>query len=225
MSDPRVGEPVPPVELIPVDDPVGVIRVKDREVLVSGSGDGLVDAAAAGLIDGTELIRYTGSLAPGDVADAVDAAVEVVITDANRQRAHHWRSSQDVVGFTEDGDPTTPDVLRARRRRPAPAGVRHRAARRTRRSPSRRVRSGPRRRRYGEPFAYRPEDRAVHAIDGDPTTAWVVGDRFDPIGERLLPRDRGAGRPADAAPAARRGGVRHIGVGRASRPTASRSAT
>ena len=26
----RIGQPIPPVELVPVDDPVGVIRVKDR---------------------------------------------------------------------------------------------------------------------------------------------------------------------------------------------------
>ena len=39
---------------------------------------------------------------------------------------------------------------------------------------------------YGEPFAYRPEDRAVMAVDGDPATAWRVGDRSDPIGERLV---------------------------------------
>ena len=38
---------------------------------------------------------------------------------------------------------------------------------------------------YGEPFAYRPEDRAVMAIDGDPATAWRVADRSDPIGEQL----------------------------------------
>ena len=55
VSDPRVGTAVPPVELVPVLDPIGVIRAKDREVIVAGSADGLVDAAAAGLIDGSEL--------------------------------------------------------------------------------------------------------------------------------------------------------------------------
>ena len=58
----RVGQPVPPSSSCPVDDPIGVVRAKDDVVLVAGSGDGLVDAAAAGLIDGHELIRYTGSL-------------------------------------------------------------------------------------------------------------------------------------------------------------------
>src|SRR6185312_16096601 len=38
---------------------------------------------------------------------------------------------------------------------------------------------------YGEPFAYRPEQRPAMAVDGDPRTAWVVGDRADPIGDRL----------------------------------------
>ena len=36
---------------------------------------------------------------------------------------------------------------------------------------------------YGEVFAYRPEDRAAMAIDGDPSTAWRVADRFDAVGE------------------------------------------
>ena len=51
------------------------------------------------------------------------------------------------------------------------------------------VQDGPVRARataYGEPFAYRPEDRAVMAVDGDPTTAWRVADRADPIGEQLV---------------------------------------
>jgi arabinofuranan 3-O-arabinosyltransferase len=38
---------------------------------------------------------------------------------------------------------------------------------------------------YGEPFAYRPEQRPAMAVDGKPDTAWVVGDRTDPIGEFL----------------------------------------
>ncbi len=61
VGDPRVGTPLAPVWLVPVDDPVGVIRAKTGVVAIAGSGDGVVDAAAAGLIDGTELIVYTAS--------------------------------------------------------------------------------------------------------------------------------------------------------------------
>lgn len=183
VSDPRVGTAVPTVELATVEDPVPVIRAKDDVVLVVGSGDGVVDAAAAGLLDGHELVRYSGSLRGEDLEAAAAAARAIVITDSNRDRAHHWRSSQDVVGFTEDDDPTSPDLLRedpADERLPvfgvdgAPATVA--------------VQEGPVRARatsYGEPFAYRPEDRPVMAIDGDRATAWRVGDRADPRGEQL----------------------------------------
>ena len=62
LSDPTVLTPVAPVELVPVRDPVPVVRATDDVILVSGSGDGLVDLAAAGLIDGDEAIRYSASL-------------------------------------------------------------------------------------------------------------------------------------------------------------------
>jgi arabinofuranan 3-O-arabinosyltransferase len=184
VSDPRVGAPIPPVELVPVDDAVPIVRAKDRVVLVAGSGDGLVDAAAAGLVDGRELVRYTGSPA-GHLAAPGDRASEIIVTDSNRDRAHHWRGSQDVVGLTEDDDPETADVLRedpADERLPV-FGADTTAA------PTVAVQEGPVRARataYGEPFAYRPEDRAVMAVDGDPATAWRVADRADPIGEQLV---------------------------------------
>ncbi len=183
-SDPRVGAPIAPVQLVDVDDRVPIIRAKDRSVVLVGSGDGVVDAAAGGLLDGAELIRYSGSLSGGDLAAAVGAADAVIVTDSNRDRAHQWRGSQDVVGFTEDDDRSSPDLLRtdpADERLPvfgtdgAPATVA--------------VQVGPVRARatsYGEPFAYRPEQRPVMAVDGDPTTAWVVGDRADPRGERIV---------------------------------------
>ena len=138
---------------------------------------------APGCIDGSELVRYTGSLTGDALPTPATAASQIIVTDSNRDRAHQWRGSQDVTGFTEDGDPTTPDLLRrdpADQRLPvfgdtdAPATIA--------------VQEGPvvaRASAYGEPFAYRPEDRAVMAIDGDPTTAWRVADRSDPIGEQL----------------------------------------
>jgi arabinofuranan 3-O-arabinosyltransferase len=183
LADPRVGEPIPPVLLVPVTDAVPVVRAKDDVVLVTGSGDGLVDAAAAGLIDGHELVRYTGSLDGEELATAAATASALVVTDSNRDRAHHWRGSQDVTGMTEDDDPATPDVLRA-----DPADERLPVFGDDEAAPTVAVQEGPVRARasgYGEPFAYRPEDRAVMAIDGDPATAWRVADRASAIGEHL----------------------------------------
>ncbi|MET0577641.1 MAG: alpha-(1-_3)-arabinofuranosyltransferase family protein, partial [Ilumatobacteraceae bacterium] len=218
VSDRRVGLPIPPVELVPVEDPEPVIRVKDDVVLVSGSGDGLVDAAAAGLIDGHELVRYTGSLSGTDLGDAASSASHVIVTDSNRQRAREWRGSQDVVGMTEDDDPRSADVIRedpADQRLPVfgPSSTRADASTPTG-TETVAIQDGPVRARataYGEPFAYRPEDRAVMAVDGDPTTAWRVADRADPLGEAIV---LDVAQPIDhlvLQQPAGAGAVRHIG--------------
>jgi arabinofuranan 3-O-arabinosyltransferase len=187
VSDPRVGVPVPPVELVPVEDPEPVIRAKDDVVVLSGSGDGVIDAAAAGLLDGRELLRYTGSLTDDELADTVAGGARVIVTDSNRDRAHHWRSSQDVWGYTEADGTAAPEVLRpdvGDERLPVfgPDGPRHADGYTValQDGPVHALASG-----YGEPFAYRPEDRAFMAIDGDPTTAWRVADRAPAEGQFL----------------------------------------
>jgi arabinofuranan 3-O-arabinosyltransferase len=176
--------PRPIVELVPIDAPVAIVRAKGDQVVLAGSGDGIVDAAATGLIDGAELIRYAAALSPEDLAAATRDAGLVIVTDSNRARARMWRGSQDVTGFTEDGGPD-PQVLRPAdgdTRLPVfeRAGPRHQTTA---------IQVGPVRARasaYGEPFAYRPESRAAMAIDGELSTAWVVADRFGAEGEHLL---------------------------------------
>ena len=185
ISETVVGEPLAPVELVPVAEPVPIMRTKTAEVVVAGSGDGVVDAAAAGVLSGDELIRYAADIHTPEAAgdpDAVSDAPHVVVTDSNRDRAYQWRSAQDVAGFTEDGsgtgvlrfdaadqrtpvfaDTTSDDKTIAEQRGPLQASASA----------------------YGAPSAYLPEDRAAMAIDGDPATAWVVADRYSADGEYL----------------------------------------
>jgi arabinofuranan 3-O-arabinosyltransferase len=183
LLDDRIGRPISPLTLIDVDDPQPVIRAKVDSVVVAGSGDGIVDAASAGLIDGSEAIRYSASLSPDELRAAIADARLLIVTDSNRDRAHHWRGSQDVHGHTEPGGPDD-DVFESTaadqrldlfgREDPAIQTVA--------------VQDGPVRVQassYGEPFAYRPEARAAMAIDGDPNTAWSVGDHGEPVGERI----------------------------------------
>ena len=180
LVDPDVGRAIAPVVLVSVDQPGAIVRAKTETVVVSGSGDGLVDAAAAGLISGHELVRYSGSLDDSQLPASLDGARLLVVTDSNRDRAHHWRSSQDVVGHTEAGGPE-PGVLVD-----TPADQRLELFDDDEALQTVAVQRGPVRARassYGEPFAYRPEARAVMAIDGDPDTAWSVGDHGDPTGE------------------------------------------
>lgn len=63
IVDPAVGTPRSPVALAPIVEPVAVIRTATETVVVSGSGDGVIDAAAIGLLSGHELTRYSASLA------------------------------------------------------------------------------------------------------------------------------------------------------------------
>jgi arabinofuranan 3-O-arabinosyltransferase len=181
ISSTAVGTPVAPVGLVPVLHPQPIERAKTSTVVVAGSGDGLVDAAAAGVLTGNELVQYAADLKGSGTALA--QADRVIVTDSNRDRAHQWRGSQDVTGFTEDGSAgagvlrfdsadqripvfaveTSADMTIAEQR-----GAVHAAAS-----------------SYGEPFAYRPEDRAAMAVDGDLTTAWLVADHFEATGEFL----------------------------------------
>jgi arabinofuranan 3-O-arabinosyltransferase len=178
IGDPRVGAALSPVELADVDG-AAIVRAKDTTVLVSGSGDGLVDLAAAGLIDGDAAVRYSASTdgaAPPEVA-------ALIVTDSNRARARHWRSSQDTRGLTEPGPLQTGLTERpaSDRRLPVFDEVDHDAVTYAeQRSPVQAIASS-----YGEPFAYLPEHRPFMAIDGDPDTAWLVGEHGDPIGESI----------------------------------------
>ena len=183
LLDDRVGQPINPLTLITVDDPQPVIRAKSDSIVLAGSGDGILDAAATGLLDGSDTIRYSASMTPDALREAIAGARLVIVTDSNRDRAHHWRGSQDVHGHTEPGGPDD-DVL-------VPTAADQRLDLFGDEDPATQtiaVQDGPVRAQassYGEPFAYRPEDRAVMAIDGDLDTAWSVGDHGAPIGERI----------------------------------------
>ena len=180
LSSADMGTPLAPVELVPVKNPVPIVRASERVVVLVGSGDGVVDASAAGLLQGDEALRYAADLTADD---HLDGAV-VIITDSNRDRAHHWRSSQDVSGFTEiGGDGSDIQRIDEGDQRLPVFGLVPNADDQTIATLDTGLRvtaSG-----YGEPFAYRPEQRPAMAVDGDPTTAWVVGDRSDPIGHFL----------------------------------------
>ena len=85
-----------------VDDPLPVTRTASAgDVLFVGDGAGVVDAAAAGLVDGRELLLAAAALDVSELSAAARSASAVILTDTNRKRARHWRTSQDVLGETE----------------------------------------------------------------------------------------------------------------------------
>ena len=187
IADPAATAPVAPVDLYPIEPPGTIVRAEQAGVVVSGSGDGLVDAAAAGLLGGDELVRYSASIDGGELADALADSTGLIVTDSNRDRARHWRSSQDTTGYTESDQPEL-ELLRSVS---ADARLPVFADREAPVDPATQTvarQEGPvtvTATSYGEPFAYLPEHRPYMAIDGDLSTSWTVGEHADPIGETL----------------------------------------
>ncbi|MFM7270794.1 MAG: alpha-(1-_3)-arabinofuranosyltransferase family protein [Actinomycetes bacterium] len=177
------GDP-PPVAVVPVLRPGSVVRTHSVRgaVLLAGDGEGLVDAAASGLVDGRQLVRYSASLSPKEIRAAVRAGATIVVTDTNRRRARRWSTVRVTLGTTEAAGerPLVADESDARL--PVFPGATDRAATVTELRGVARVQASA----YGNPVTYTPEDRASRALDGDPATAWRVGAFSPVVGQRIL---------------------------------------
>lgn len=160
---------VPAVSVFDVRDPRPIVRLApaDGPVVLAGDGDGVVDAAAAGVLDGEHVLLYGSSLSDGELGDAIAAGGRLVVTDSHRRRIQTWFSGlRDTRGPTELAgtaapDPTGYDV----RLDPFPSDDDDRTV-------VVQIGGDVHATREGGPL--RPEDRAARAVDGDPTTAWQV---------------------------------------------------
>lgn len=197
------SRPLPEISLYAVDSSPTGMRVEKSPVVVSGDGTGLVDAAAAGVIDGRTVVLTSAAFSDATsptLVETLDAANELVVTDGNRRRAHHWRGSQDVWGATEGDRPIldVPDVFD--NRLPVFPGA----------TDDTRTRIAYERSwiatatAYGAPLSYFPEYRPTMATDGEPATAWLVGWGQDPVGNILTIHVRDALDHLDLVPATER---------------------
>lgn len=173
----------PAVAVIPVDDAPQVVGLKPAAgaVVVSGDGAGLVDAAGASLIDGTELIRYSADLDGEEIATETERGASFLVTDSNRLRGERWGSLRHTRGYTEraDEEPPSSDLTDNRLPRFADrdsdvntvmvqdGGVTVDAS------------------SYGNPITFAGDNRAALAIDGDLDTAWSTAAFSDARGESL----------------------------------------
>ena len=100
--DPNLPDPFP-VTVVPVAGARPIVTAKSTQytVIIAGDGDGLVDSAAAGLIDGNEPLRYSASMSDAELADALDRGAVLVVTDTNRRRAQRWGTVRFTTGYTE----------------------------------------------------------------------------------------------------------------------------
>jgi arabinofuranan 3-O-arabinosyltransferase len=194
-TPPQAPHP-PPVAVFPVVDPVPIVRAKPAAgpVVVAGDGEGIVEAAAAGVLTGRELVRYAGSLTADRRAldEALRDGASLVLTDTNRRRARRWTTVRENYGYTEAAGerPLEDDVSDARLPLFAATGDDSRTV------AEHRGIGGIRATDYGNQVTYTPDDRPALAIDGDTATAWRVGAFGDPVADRLV-LDLGSQRTID----------------------------
>ncbi|CAA9264359.1 MAG: FIG00661252: hypothetical protein [uncultured Acidimicrobiales bacterium] len=183
---PRDTPHPPPVGVFEVEDPMPIIRTAAaREpLLLAGDGEGVIQAGAAGLLDGGAPLFYSAATA-GDPAlreQLLDDGADLVLTDTNRKRGRRWSTVWENTGYTEPaGSEPLRDDISDNRLPLFPAApdtafttVDQRGVREVKAS------------RYGNPVTFTPDDRAANALDGDVETSWSVGDFSPVVGERIV---------------------------------------
>ncbi|HEX5586221.1 MAG TPA: alpha-(1-_3)-arabinofuranosyltransferase family protein, partial [Acidimicrobiia bacterium] len=181
---------------IPVDAPVppevGVLKVPDGGepivstipagggLVVDGDGNGVVTAAAAGLLDGRDgpVLLAPELAVSGQFDAATGPATRYVVTDTDRKRAQRWYSLRENFGATE---PANASITRVDDPSDARMDLAPGRAADSRTVAEYRGASSVWASSYGNDFVLLPEDRPVNAFDGDPRTAWLV-DTGTPLG-------------------------------------------
>ncbi|HEY8545624.1 MAG TPA: alpha-(1-_3)-arabinofuranosyltransferase family protein, partial [Acidimicrobiales bacterium] len=182
VTDPSLPDP-PAVAVFPVEDPVPLVTAHSMQnpLVVAGDGAGLVEAAGAGLIDGTELIRYSASLDDDDVAAALDNEGALLLTDSNRKRGERWTTVRHTRGYTETANGGALEEDAGDNRLP----VFPDAGTETMTVVDRSGDIDAEATSYGNPITFSPEERPILAVDGDPQTAWRAAAFSSSVGERI----------------------------------------
>ena len=180
------ASPNPPLALYPVSGARSMVRAEPTagSLLVWGDGSGLVNAAGAGLLDTSGAIVYASTIDthPTLLPFLRAGQPSLLITDTNRRQGSRWGTTRENTGATEAAG-SVPLRVDPRDTRlatfPGTDDSFHSVAE-----------YGPdvadiRATRYGVDGAYSIGARPANAIDGDPRTAWIVGDSKEVVGDYL----------------------------------------
>ncbi|HET9732659.1 MAG TPA: alpha-(1-_3)-arabinofuranosyltransferase family protein [Acidimicrobiales bacterium] len=176
------GAPYPQrLEVFPVPGARPILRAESTSspTVVDGSGQGLVEAAGAGLLAGDPTVVYAAS----DPRAGSAPGAALVVTDTNQRRAQQFGTVTDNYGYVERAGekPATPDTRDARL--PLFPGVTD-----AERTVSVQTGLTATASDYGNPITYNPENRADQAFDGDTTTAWETSAFDDADGQWVQAR-------------------------------------
>jgi hypothetical protein len=181
---PNAPDP-PPVALLDVPGARPIVRAEatGQPIVVAGDGTGLVDMAAAGLLnDDTAPILYSASLDGAALQSTLADGAHLVVTDTNRRQGLRWSSVRENTGYTEQAGEVPLKTDPADNRLDVFPG----STDDDRTVAQQRGVVSVQATGYGNPVSYSPEERPAMALDGDPQTAWRVG-AFSPVkGEKLV---------------------------------------
>ena len=179
-ASPTLANP-PAVATFAIPSPAPILRTAPQaSVIVDGDGEGLYDAAAAGLLDSSTAVLYAADLAEQQPAE-LSSASRFIVTDQNRRQARSWGSVRENLGLTEQaGETALRHDANDNRLDLFPRSTDDNATVVQQRGVARVQATG-----YGNPISYTPEDRAANAFDGDPLTAWRVGAFADVTNEKI----------------------------------------
>ncbi len=183
------GEAQPPaLAVFNVANPRPLVRTESvtAPLVVAGSGQGLVEAAGAGLLAGDPTILYSASLAadPAGFEKAMADGAALVLTDTNALAGERWGSLRNNVGQVDQpgvaplskdpSDYTLPLFPGAGSNTQTVAQVSGVAS----------VTATA----YGDALSYTPEHQPINALDGDPATSWTFG-AYSPVGGQKIQID------------------------------------
>lgn len=183
-TPPSVPDPAPlATRAVPDPNPIVGAKATASSILVAGDGEGLVDAAASGLIDPTRLVAYSASFAssPDALRSLASQGASLVLTDGNRKRAQRWGTVRENNGYTEPetSGALVTDTKDTRLALFPTAGTNTFTV--ARYAGVADIRASA----YGNIVAYSPERRAANLLDGNLRTSWEVGGFSDVLGERV----------------------------------------
>jgi arabinofuranan 3-O-arabinosyltransferase len=184
LATPSTWDHPPAVAIFPVENPLLPTTAKSAKapLLLSGSGDGIVDYAGLGALDPVQALFYSASFQGEQLDELIASDAQLVITDTNRKRARSWNTIRENAGYTEQADETSLVYDPGDQRLDLFPGAGDDAYTVTQQTGGVRVFATD----YGTRGTLTINDRATGALDGDPLTAWRVGDGSNPVGQRLV---------------------------------------
>jgi arabinofuranan 3-O-arabinosyltransferase len=178
----------PPVAVFAVPEARTIVRTETPQapLVVDGDGQGLVNAAAAGLLADNPTIFYSASAAkaaesPSSLKSQLARGAILVLTDSNDKQLPTWGTLNDDYGYVESAGETPLAINPSEVAMPVFPGAGSATQTVAEISQVASVRATA----YGNPVANTPENRPFQAIDGNRDTAWTEG-AFSPATDESL---------------------------------------